>query len=64
MRANTVQLEKVVSNICPQGSCFGKGVWNMQYNSLFNFELRKKIKAIALADELLITVKTETVGEA
>jgi hypothetical protein len=29
-----------------------------------NLEFRKKTKIIAFADELLITVKTETVGEA
>ena len=54
---NSVQVKSEVSNVCPQVSCFGKGAWNMQYNSLLNFEFRKQIKAIAFADELLISVK-------
>jgi len=64
MSTNTVQVERAPSNVCPQGSCFGKGVWNMQYNSLLNFEFKKRIKAIAFTGELLMTVKTESIREA
>ena len=41
MSTNTVQVEREVSKDCPQGSCFGNGVWNTQYNSLLNLEFRK-----------------------
>ena len=57
MNTNTVQVEREVSKVCPQASCFGKGAWNMRYNSLLNFEFRKQIKAIAFANELLISAK-------
>ena len=57
MSTNNVHVEREVNKVCPQASCFGKGAWNMQYNSLLNFEFRKQIKAIAFADELLISVK-------
>jgi len=36
----------------------------MQYNSLLNLEFRKQIKTTAFADESLVSVKTESVGEA
>jgi hypothetical protein len=45
---NTVKVEKVFRKVCPQGSCFGKGLWNVQYNSLLNLEFRKQTKTIAL----------------
>jgi HD superfamily phosphohydrolase len=64
MSTNTVQVEREVSKGCPQGSCFGKGVWNTQYNTLLNLEFGKQIKKIALADELLVSVKTEIIREA
>jgi hypothetical protein len=61
---NTVQVEREVSKVCPQGSCFGNGVWNMQNNSLLNFDFRKQIKTIAFADKLSVYVKTESIREA
>ena len=62
MRTNNVYVE--VSKSCPQGSCFGNGDWNTQYNSLLNLELRKKIKTTAFADESLVSVKTASIREA
>ena len=64
MSTNTVQVEREVSKGFPQVSCFGNGVWNMQYNSLLNLEFRKQIKATAFADESLLSVKTESIREA
>ena len=64
MSTNILSVEKVVSNVCRQGSCFEKGVWNVQYNSVLNLEFRKQIKTIAFADESLVSVKTESVREA
>ena len=48
----------------PQGSCCGPDFWNIQYNSLLNLEFGKRTKAIAFADDLLITIRAETVREA
>jgi len=48
----------------PQGSWCGPGFWNIQYNSLLNLEFGKRTKAIAVADDLLIAVRPETVREA
>jgi hypothetical protein len=64
MSTNTVQVEREVSKVCPQGSCLGKGVSNKQYNSLLNLEFRKQIKTTAFADKSLVSVKTEIVREA
>ena len=32
LSSNTIQIEKQVSKVCPQGSCCGPGFWNIQYN--------------------------------
>jgi hypothetical protein len=62
MTTNTLQVEREVSKGCPQGSCCGTGLWNIQYNSLLNLEFRKQTKAIAFAEELLIAVKAESIS--
>jgi hypothetical protein len=57
----SMQMEREVTNGCPQGYCCGPGFWNIQYNSLLNLEFGKRTKAIAYADDLLMAVKVETV---
>jgi len=57
-------VEKDVGNGCPQGSCCGRGFWNIQYNTLRNLEFGKRTKAIDLDDDLLIAVRAENVREA
>ena len=64
MTTNTLQVEREVSKGCPQGSCCGPGLWNMQYNSLLNLEFRKQTKVITSADDLLKAVKAESIREA
>ena len=53
---NTIQVVKEVSNGGPRGSCCGRGLWNIQYNSLLNLEFKKQTKVKAFTDDLLITV--------
>ena len=64
MTTNSLQVVREVSKGCPQGSCCGPGLWNIQYNSLLNLEFRKQTKVIAFADDLLIAVKAESISEA
>jgi len=64
MTTNTLQVVKEASNGCPQGSCCGPGLWNIQYNSLLNLEIRKQTNVIAFADDFLIAVKAESISEA
>jgi hypothetical protein len=64
MTRNTLQVVNEVSKGCPQGSCCGPGLWNMQYNSLLNLEFRKQTKVITSADDLLKAVKAESIREA
>ena len=47
-----------------KGSSQGPGFWNIKYNSLLNLEFGKRTKAIAVADDLLIAVRLQTVREA
>ena len=49
MSTNTVHIEREVSKDCPQGSCFGSGFWNIQYNSFLNLDFRKQTKAIPIS---------------
>ena len=44
MTTNTLQVVRDVSKGCPQGSCCGPGLWNIQYNSLLNLEFGKQTK--------------------
>jgi hypothetical protein len=63
MSTNILRVEKVVSNICRQGSCF-RPVRGTPKQFFLNLEFRKQIKTIAFADESLVSVKTEIIGEA
>jgi hypothetical protein len=64
MTTNTLQVEREVSKGCPQGSCCGPGLWNIQYNPLLNLEFRTQTKAVAFADDLLLALKAESIREA
>ena len=55
--------ERAVSRGCPQGSCFGPGMWNVFYNSLLNLKFTGSTKIIASADDLLLLTRGETVSE-
>ena len=59
-----ITLGKVVIKSCPQGSCCGPGMWNIQYNSLLNLEYTNHTKVIAFADDLLVMTKGKTLLEA
>jgi predicted PilT family ATPase len=64
LSTNSTQVEKEVTKNLPQGSCCVPAFWNTQYNSLLNLEYGKRTKAIAFADNLIISVRAETVREA
>jgi hypothetical protein len=64
MTTNTLQVVREVSKGCPQGSCCGPRLSNIQYNSLLNLEFSKQIKVIVFADDLLRAVKAESISEA
>ena len=58
---NNISIEKKISKGCPQGSCCGPGLWNIQFDPL---QYTKHTKAVAFADDLLIMVRAESVREA
>jgi hypothetical protein len=64
LSTNSIKMERYISRGCPQGSCCGPGLWNIQYNSLLNLNLAKQIKAIAFADDLILVTRGKTVVEA
>jgi hypothetical protein len=59
-----IRLETEVIKGCPQGSCCGPGLWNLQYIFLLNLNYMNRTKAIMLADDLIIVTRGKTVREA
>lgn len=57
LTVNSMQIERNISKGCPQGSCCGPGLWNVQYDSLLNQKYKECTKVIAFADDVLILVK-------
>jgi hypothetical protein len=64
MMVNSRKIQKSVTKGCPQGSCCGPWIWNIQYNSLLNIQLTDHTKVIAFADDLVIMTKAESIPEA
>lgn len=60
---NSVELERNLTKGCPQGSCCGPGLWNIQYDSLLNLNYKTCTKVIAFADDVLVLVKGENTLE-
>ena len=52
--------ERTVSKGCPQGSCCGPGLWNIQYDSLLNLRYKHCTKVIAYADDIVVLVKGQS----
>jgi hypothetical protein len=61
MIVNSRKIEKRVTKGCPQVSCCGSGLWNIQYNFLLNMEFTHHTKAIAFAGDLDIMTKAESI---
>ena len=64
LSTNSIKMERDISRGCPQGSCCGPRLWNIQYNSLLNLNFAKQTKAIAFADDLILVTRGKTVVEA
>ena len=61
---NNFNTEKRITRGCPQGSCCGPGLWNVQYNPILNLRYTKHTKIIAFADDLVLMVEADSIGEA
>jgi hypothetical protein len=44
LSTNSIKKERIISRGCPQGSCCGLGLWNIQYNSLLKLNFAKQTK--------------------
>jgi hypothetical protein len=64
LSTNSIKMDRGISRVCPQGSCCGPGLWNIQYNLLSNLNFGKQTKAIAFADDLILVTRGKTVVEA
>jgi len=53
---NNIRKEKEITKGCPQGSCCGPGLWDIQFDPLLKIKYTKHTKALAFADDLLIMV--------
>ena len=61
---NNISLETEITKGCPQGSCCGPGLWNIQFDPLLKHQYTKHTKVVAFADDLVVMIKAESVGEA
>jgi len=64
IKINNFNMEKRITKGCPKGSCCGPGLWNIQYNPILNLRYTKHTKIIAFADDLVLMVEAESIGEA
>jgi hypothetical protein len=60
---SSLKAEKTVARGCPQGSCSGPGLRNLQFNSLLTTKFLVKTKVGAYADDLLIATRGNSVRE-
>ena len=51
MATNTLSIEKEISRGCPQSSCSGPGMWNLQYNSSGHGKNRAYLHRFKLREE-------------
>ena len=61
---NNISKEKEITRRCPQGSCCGLELWNIQFDLVLKIKYKKHTKEVAFADDLLIFVRADSVGEA
>jgi hypothetical protein len=59
---NTFEAE--ITKGCPQVSCCGPGLRNIQYNTLPELNYTNRTKAIVFADDLILMTRGNTVSEA
>jgi hypothetical protein len=63
MTVNNSSAEKAITCGCPQGACCGPGLWNIQYDTVLNLQYKKYTRVIAFADDLLVMIRAESIGE-
>ena len=64
LRGNTLNIEKLVTMACPQGSCSGSGFWNIFYNPLLHLDFTHRTRVIAFADDLMVLTRRKCTLEA
>ena len=64
LSTSSIKMERIISRGCPQVSCCGPGLWNIQYNSLLNLNFAKQTKAIEFANDLILVIGGKTVVKA
>jgi retron-type reverse transcriptase len=63
MTVNNSRAEKAINRGCPQGASCGPGLWNIQYDAVLNLRYKKHTRVIAFADNLLVMIRAESIGE-
>jgi len=63
MATINIKLERAVCKGCPQCLCLSPAMWNIFYNSLLKLMFTCSTNIIAIADDLLLLTRGETVNE-
>jgi hypothetical protein len=64
LTTNNYRIKTEVCKGCPQVSCCGPGLWNIQFNTILNLNFTKRTTAVEFADDLLLITREESVREA
>jgi len=64
MTMNNISTGTNITKGCPQGSCCGPGLWNIQYDSLLSLQYKNYKRVVAFAHDLLVMIRAESIGEA
>ena len=56
MAINNLSAERSITKGCPQRSCCGPGLWNLQYDTLLNIQYKAHTRVMAFTDDLLVMI--------
>jgi len=57
MATNNLSIIKTMTRGSPRGrGCCGPGLWNIQYDTVFNLHYKQNTRVIAFADDFLVMI--------
>lgn len=55
-----IHISKILQRGCPQGSCLGPLLWNIGFDSIFNYQLPENAIIQAYADDIIVLISAHT----
>ena len=57
-------MRKNITKGCAQGSCCGRILWNIQYDTVLNLKFTDHTRVVAFADDLIVMIRADSISEA